>query len=117
VANALLRGETGTQSFTDEKVNDPDIRGMMQKITVVLDPAKTALEASVEIATTDGKRYSGFSDILQQIPPLANKKDRVRKKFFDLCGTVFNEKKVEQTAEKIYNLEKIENMKDFIEGL
>lgn len=117
VANALLRGETGTQSFTDEKVNDPEIKGMMKKITVVLDPAKTALEASVEIATTDGKRYSGFSDILQQIPPLANKKDRVRKKFFDLCGTVFNEKKVEQTAEKIYNLEKIENMKDFIEGL
>jgi len=117
VANALLRGETGTQSFTDEKVNDPEIKGMMKKITVVLDSAKTALEANVEIETTDGNRYNGFSDILQHIPPLATKKDRVRKKFFDLCGTVFNEKKVEQTAGKIDNLEKIENMKDFIEGL
>jgi len=117
VANALMRGETGTQSFTDEKVNDPEIKGMMKKISVVLDSAKTALEANVEIETIDGKRYKGFSDILQQIPPLATKKDRVRRKFFDLCGTVFNEKKVEQTAEKIDNLEKIENMKDFIEGL
>jgi 2-methylcitrate dehydratase PrpD len=117
VANALLRGETGTQSFTDEKVNDPEIRGMMKKITVVLDPGKTALESSVEIETTDGRRYKGFSDILQQIPPLETKKDRVRKKFFDLFGTVFNEKKVEQTADKIDSLERIEKMEDFIKGL
>ena len=117
VANALLRAETGTQSFTDEKVNDPEIKSMMKKITVVLDSEKTALESSVEIDTTDGKSYNGFSDILQQIPPLEIKQDRVHKKFFDLCGTVLSEKKVEQTAEKIHNLEKIESMKDFIEGL
>ncbi|MFO7557231.1 MAG: MmgE/PrpD family protein [Desulfobacterales bacterium] len=117
VANALLRGETGTQSFTDEKVNDPEIKQMMKKITVVLDPEKTALESSVEIETVDGKRYNGFSDILQHIPPLKIKKDRVRMKFFDLFGAVFNAKKAEQTAEKIDQLEKIENMKDFMEGL
>jgi len=117
VANALLRGETGTQSFTDEKVNDPEIKGMMKKITVVLDSAKTGLESNVEIETTNGKCYNVFSDILQQIPPLEIKKDRVHKKFFDLCGTVFTEKKVEQAAEKIHKLENIKSMEEFIEGL
>jgi len=117
VANALMRGETGTQSFTDEKVNDPEIRRMMKKVTVVLDPAKTALEAGVEIETDDGRRYKGFSDILQQIPPLEMKQDRVRKKFFDLFGTVYNGKKAKQTAEKIQNLEKIEKMGDFIKDV
>lgn len=117
VANALLREETGTQAFTDEKVNDPEIKTLMKKIEVVLDPEKTALESFVQIETTEGKKHDGFSDILQQIPPLEIKKDRVKKKFLDLCSSILKKEKTEQAIEQIMNLENITSMKDFIEGL
>ncbi|MDT8273457.1 MAG: MmgE/PrpD family protein, partial [Desulfomonilia bacterium] len=74
VANALLRGETGMQAFTDEKVSDPEVQGLMKKIHAIHDPEMKALEATVEIETTDGETYQGFSDILQQIPPLEIKR-------------------------------------------
>ncbi|MCK7509436.1 MAG: MmgE/PrpD family protein [Desulfobacterales bacterium] len=44
VANALLRGVTGMQAFTDEKVNDPAVRAIMKKIKVINDPEIKALE-------------------------------------------------------------------------
>jgi len=117
VANALLRGETGTQAFTDEKVNQSEIKALMQKIKVVLDPGKTALEAHVDIETTHGEKHSGFSDILQQIPPLDIKKDRVEKKFMDLCGSCLSRSKAEQTFQKVQTLEKLKNMKQIAELL
>ena len=117
VANALLSGETGTQAFTDARVNDPEIKTLMQKIVVELDPEKTALEAHVDIELTDGSRYTGFSDILQQIPPLEVKQDRVGKKFMDLCGSLLSSELAEQTYQHVRTLESIDNMKEVAEKL
>lgn len=117
VANALCTGVTGNQAFTDEKANDPEIRALMAKVDVVLDSKKTALESTVVIETGNGRKYEGFSDILQQIPPLEIKQDRVRKKFNDLCRAVMSERKSEQIAGQIDHLELVANMADFVRGL
>ncbi|MCU0600034.1 MAG: MmgE/PrpD family protein [Desulfobacterales bacterium] len=115
VANALCTGITGNQAFTDEKVRDSDIRQLMEKINVVLDEKKLALEAHVFIETLDGRKHEGFSDILQQIPPLPIKKDRVLKKFQDLCGVMMKNEQVGLIAGKIDRLETEKNMADFIQ--
>lgn len=117
VANALVSGETGTRAFTDENVKNPEITALMGKITVTLDPEKIALEAHVDIETRDGKVSSGFSDILQQIPPLDIKMDRVGKKFLDLCGGVLTPDTAGKIRKKINDLENISNMADFMDGL
>jgi 2-methylcitrate dehydratase PrpD len=117
VANALVTGITGNQAFTDENVNNPDIRELMEKIVVTLDPNKTALEASVLVETRDGRKLEGASDILQQIPPLDIKKDRVRKKFMDLCGVIMSEKKVREVADRIDALASMASMTDFVKLL
>jgi 2-methylcitrate dehydratase PrpD len=117
VANALVRGQTGTQAFTDEKVRDPEVRALMKKITVVLDPEMKTLESRVELRTRGGKGYLAFSDVLQEIPPLETKRQRVKSKYFDLCGPVIGAHKAEVLAEQILGLEKLENMKPFAESL
>jgi len=117
ISNAILRGTTGTIAFTDEKVNDPTIKALMKKIDVVLDSKRVALESQVEIITTNGDKFEAFSDILQQIPPLDIKKDRVKKKFQDLLKPTLSQQKIEQMQECIENLENIENIKPFIQGL
>ncbi|MEZ4567349.1 MAG: hypothetical protein R2860_10450 [Desulfobacterales bacterium] len=50
------------------------------------------------IKTKDGSEYEGFSDILQQIPPLEIKKDRVARKFADLCAPVMGDGKTNETC-------------------
>ncbi len=117
VANALLRGETGMQAFTDEKVNDPAVRSLMERITVVDDPQIKALESLVEVRTLDGRTFSAFSDILQQIPPLEVKQERVSAKFLDLCGPVLGRKRSQALRRSIENLEKITDMGEIAEGL
>ena len=115
VANAIITGVTGTQAFTDQQVNDPRIQALMEKITVSLDPGKTALEATVVVEDIDGGRFERFSDILQQIPPLEMKETRVRQKFIDLCRPVIGSDKTEAALRDIEELDALTSMKTFAE--
>jgi 2-methylcitrate dehydratase PrpD len=117
VANALLRGETGMQAFTDEKVNDPAVRSLMERITVINDPEIKALESLVEVEVNGGKTFKAFSDILQQIPPLQVKQERVAAKFLDLCGPVLGKKRSQALRMSIENLDKVADMGEIAEGL
>lgn len=113
VANALCTGITGNLAFSDDNVKDPAICLLIKKIDVILDPGKTALESRVVIKTTDGREHEGFSDILQEIPPLEIKKDRVVRKYEDLCQPLMNKKKIQFTAEMIRNLDNVISMRLF----
>jgi 2-methylcitrate dehydratase PrpD len=117
VANALLRSQTGIQAFTDDKVRDPSVRALMKKITVIHDPEMKALEAIVEIETKEGKVYKHFSDILQQIPPLTVKQNRVRSKFMDLVGPILGKKKAQKLADTVAEMERVDNMRLLTEDL
>jgi 2-methylcitrate dehydratase PrpD len=117
VANALLRAQTGIQAFSDEMVRDPEVRRLMEKITVEHDPAMLALEAMVELETVDGSTFSGFSDILQKTPPYEVKQERVRSKFQDLCEPALGAKRTTKLAGKIAALEKVRDMRHFSASL
>jgi len=117
VANALLRGETGMQAFTDEKVNDPEVRGLMRKVSLIEDSRMKALESQVEVEILDGRRFSAYYDILQQIPPLEMKKERITGKFFDLCGPVLGKRKSQAVRKMIEVLESLQDMRKMAEGL
>ncbi|SHI65126.1 2-methylcitrate dehydratase PrpD [Desulfatibacillum alkenivorans DSM 16219] len=111
VANALTREVTGMAAFTDDMVNDSQVRSLMQKIELLKDESMTALESRVVIRA-NGRDYEGFSDILQQIPPLDAKQERVRAKFLDLAGAVIGLEKAEDLAGRIDHLESAD-MADF----
>jgi 2-methylcitrate dehydratase PrpD len=117
VANALLRGQTGTQAFTDEKVRDPGVRELMRKISVSADPEMETLGSQVEVETEAGRVLSAFTNVLQEIPPLEVKRDRVRKKYFDLCNPVIGEEKTSEIAERIHRLEELSNLRTLAEIL
>jgi len=114
VSNAILRGSTGMQAFTDQKVNDPAVRELMNRITVSRDESMEALEARVTVHTDNGKVYSGFSDILEQIPDLETKKAKIKDKYSDLCGPVLGDAKTNGLAETILSLERLANVRELI---
>ncbi len=117
VANALLRGNTGMQAFTDEKVNQADIKAFMEKIQLNLDESFTGLESRVEIKMKTGKTYTITANILKDIPVLEEKKIKIRDKFIDLCEPIFSQKLCLEILAKIDSLENIKNMQFFIELL
>jgi len=110
VANALLRGDTGMRAFTDERVNDPEVRELMGKISVVPDGKKVAMEADVEIETTGGKAHCASCDVFQEVPGLEVKREKIRAKFEDLCGQVLGDRKTEQVRDAILNLDKLKDI-------
>jgi 2-methylcitrate dehydratase PrpD len=117
VANALIRKETGTRAFTDEKVSDPEVRALMDKVEVTLDEKMTGLEARIEIEDLSGRAYTGFSDILQQTPSLEIKQERIMDKFIDLCEPLWGREKTELVAGTIGDLDGVESMKGFMEAI
>ncbi|WP_299979931.1 MmgE/PrpD family protein [Desulfobacula sp.] len=117
VANALLKENTGMQAFTDEVVMDPAVRTFMEKISIKLDKDMAALGARVEIETDLGEIYSMITDIIKDIPDLGVKRSKIKDKFIDLSKPVLGDKKTEEILEKVFTLEKIDNLKPFIEDL
>ncbi len=89
----------------------------MKKIAVSVDPGFKALESRVEVVTKGGDVFGGFSDILREIPPLEEKRDRVKGKYFDLCEPALGKEKTREIAEEIQRLEEIGSMKTFGERL
>lgn len=117
VANALLRGDTGMGAFTDDKVNDPKVKAFMKKIAVVLDKEIGPIEARVTVKTNTGEEHSCVSDIFKQIPPLEVKRNKVKAKFLDLCGAALGAEKAKKLSEAILSMEKIGNIRKFVDQL
>jgi 2-methylcitrate dehydratase PrpD len=115
VANALIRGNTGMQAFTDEKVNAPEIRELMKKISLEVDEKLSSLEARIELETKAEKVYSRVTDIIKDIPELNVKEVKIKSKFVDLCDPVLGQKRTEELMEAVLSLEKIESMKSIVE--
>ncbi|MBW1680682.1 MAG: MmgE/PrpD family protein [Deltaproteobacteria bacterium] len=114
VANALLRGNTGIQAFTDEMVRDPEVQSIMKKIAVVPDPQISALEARVEVKTRDGRVFEGQSDVLNEIPEISKKRSKVESKFMDLCAPVLGERKAVTLMSTFRSLDEVPNVRSVI---
>jgi 2-methylcitrate dehydratase PrpD len=117
VANALITGQTGNQAFTDDKVRDPAVNALMKKVTVEVDSEFKTLESRVEMETKGGQTYSAFTDVLQEIPPLEIKRERVKSKYLDLCDPLMGVERAGELADQILGLEKLESVRPFAESL
>ncbi|MBU2547552.1 MAG: MmgE/PrpD family protein [Proteobacteria bacterium] len=117
VANAIIRGNTGMQAFTDGMVREPEIVDFMKKIRVLPDPGIIGLEARVRVETEDGRAIEGFSDVLNQIPELEKKRGKVQGKFMDLCEPVLGKEKTSALGAAFLDLENQAGMKSLIEAI
>ena len=117
VANALVSGETGMSAYTDERVNDPKVRSLMRKVTILVEETLPGpgSAARAEVKTRSGQVHELLIDVMEEIPELAVKREKVRSKFDDLCTPVFGEKRTEVLARTILGLDRDMTMKGFME--
>lgn len=117
VASLLIRGDASVKAFTDEKLNAPEVKQLMKKISVDSDKKMTTISCHVEVETVEGNVYSQYADVMKDIPELDLKKKKVRNKFIDLCIPILGDKKADKIMKVIDSLEKIGNIRTIIEQI
>ncbi len=117
VANALLTGNTGTTAFTDEKVNAPQVKEVMKKISLVRNDDFKLVEAIVDLETTTGKMYTKEIDVMKDIPGLEKKKEKITAKLLDLSDAYLGNEKAKKLITTINKLDQIENIQQLTEQL
>jgi len=118
-AIAILDRAVGPEQFSDEKLRDPRVRGLADKIFVELDPKLDEFSSPgiVEITSKKGEKYR--CQVLQpKGHPMNPMTDAdVEEKFRSMAGKFMDEKQMRQVVDTVYNLEKLDDIGDLVKLL
>jgi 2-methylcitrate dehydratase PrpD len=107
VAVALFDGHVRLAQFTDDRVHDPAIHEMRERIRVQHDPAQAKDSASMRVTLTDGTELIRHTRHNKGTPgnPMSN--EEIEAKFLDLAGTVLEPEQAQRLAELCWGLEDV----------
>ncbi|GBD86588.1 2-methylcitrate dehydratase [bacterium BMS3Abin03] len=121
IACALVDHKVTTQSFSDEKLKDPRIWEVIDKIKgepskefEKMFPAKQP--SKVVVKTKDGKEYSEYLEYPKGDPREPMTMEDLEIKFNSLSDELLNEQRQNEIKEMIFNCEEM-NIKDFMDKL
>ena len=125
LAAALLYGDVSGAVFTEEKTKNPAARALMDKVTVVVDPQiQKSFEEdparwthTLKIRLKDGRVLEKTVDY-----PLGDYMNPftweiAEKKFHGLVDAIIGEKTAAELADRISNMEKLEDIGEMFDGL
>ena len=117
LAVALLDGGmTFAASHSYERMKDPAVLAIRERITLVGDPelrsARIKRGGIVEITTTDGAKLREHVELVRGRPgnPMSDKE--IEQKSRDLIQPVLGEERTRRVIDRIWNLEKVKNIRD-----
>ncbi|TSA44803.1 MAG: MmgE/PrpD family protein, partial [Deltaproteobacteria bacterium] len=117
LAVALLDGGmTFDASHSRERMKDPAVLAIRERITLVGDPelrtAKIKRGGIVEITTTDGARLREHVELVRGRPGNPMSDQEIEQKCTDLMRPVLGEERTKNLIDQVWNLEKVKNMRD-----
>ncbi|MFQ5898289.1 MAG: MmgE/PrpD family protein [Candidatus Methylomirabilia bacterium] len=109
-AAALVDGRVGIRTFTDERPAHPDIRSMMGKVRMVVDPTvpgdrERHAWSRVSVTLTDGRSFRVAPREVPGHPGASLSPEALRGKFEECAGVVLSKDRVESVAEMLETLE------------
>lgn len=111
VANALLSGDTGLSAFTNEKVNNPEVVALRDKIHATANDQLGLFEAEMKVHSA-GKEYGKRFDMLQNPMTAKDMRQRIQTKFKSLAGLSLDKRCIEEIVDRVDHLERETNMAD-----
>lgn len=114
-ATMVVRGHAGYGALDDSAVNDPIIAALRHRVTVVEDPAMTALvprrrPARVTVVLTDGRSATHACDSHRGDFDQPFAETELREKFRELAGVVLTPEGVAQVAQAVDRCERWEGV-------
>ena len=109
-AVGLVRGKAGLREYTDEAVNDPDVRGVREATTAVGDATVTEDQAHVEVQLTDGRIVGRFveSSLGNLKRPMTNR--QLEEKFRDQAIVALPASRMDRVIELCWRLESLDDV-------
>ena len=122
VARAILDHQIGPRQFTPEKIHDPALKSLIEKINptyVELSPVQssgewTRLPVEIKIQMQNGKFFSGSVDAPKGSPrnPLAS--EDLEEKFRQCCQGKLSESRIRESQDRLRALEKETDVADLV---
>jgi 2-methylcitrate dehydratase PrpD len=110
IAHAVIHGSVRLNAFTPERLRDPDVRSLMQKVECVADPELSKgypaqRAAHVEIDTVDGRTLTHFQPTRKGDPDLPLSDAELNGKFTELATPVLGEARARALLDELWRLE------------
>lgn len=123
VARALHSGEVKLKHLTDEGVNEPKIKSLIEKMKWVDKYPMPALGQqleglgthSVTVRLRDGKEYSHEVSISKGMPQKPLTSDEFNEKYRDCASTVLSSEGVGKSLDMLSNLAGVKNVRELME--
>ncbi len=110
VARALLDGKVGLEDFTDARVNQPEIREIIKKVKIQLEPSFPMMTTTIKVTLDDGRILSGNLEKPKGYPENPLSHAQVAAKYKDCAQLILSESAVNRSLALMENLEKVENI-------
>ena len=117
-AVAILYGKASVDEYTQENVDSPKIKELMNKVSCVQDPELERVfpkqwPATVEIVTKDGRRFSTRIDYPKGDPENPFSWEELIDKYNDLSSLVYSQGRRNEILRRLKALEDEKKMADF----
>jgi 2-methylcitrate dehydratase PrpD len=118
MAILLLRRKAGLAEFTDEVVNRPDVKAMIEKIDYGVHPVAEAagyekMTTIIDIELTDGRKISGSADFGKGSPANPMTDDELANKFRECAAWgKLPGASAEKIVDLVFGLEKVKNIRE-----
>lgn len=111
-AIAIIDRQIGPDQFTPEKYNDPKVRELIDKVTLIGDPSldKVRPAGISEILTKQGKRYSLRVDYPRGHARNPMTDAEVIDKFQSLASKYMNDEQMKQVIETVFILDELDDI-------
>jgi 2-methylcitrate dehydratase PrpD len=113
-AIGLVRGKAGIREYTDEAVNDPQIKRVRELVTAVGDPSITEDQAHIEVDLASGQKLTRFVEkSLGNIHrPMSDK--QLEAKFRDQAVAALPAAQVEKAIELCWKIDELGDVAELI---
>jgi len=115
-AIGLVRGKAGLQEFTDEAVNDPQIKRVRELVSAVADPSVTEDQSRIEVELVNGETMTHFvEESLGNVRrPLSDA--QLEDKFRDQAVPKLGREQVAKLIELCWRFDALENVNTLVEA-
>ena len=114
-AIGLVRGKAGIQEYTDEAVNDPQIKRVRELVSAAGDPSITEDQARIEVELTTGAKLERFVEqSLGNIHrPMTDK--QLDAKFRDQAVAALKAEQVEKAIGLCWKIDELDDVGELIQ--
>lgn len=119
IATALIHGHANLMDFTEERLKDPGIRSLMERITITSDEDLTKSyprkwPARAEIVMSGGQRLKGASEYPKGDPENPLSEEEVIGKFMGLTDGMIPKTVAQGIAERVMKLEDLSDVNQLL---